>query len=239
MSNTHTISYENQSIDFELRRSKRKTLAIHIYPDAHVEVRAPQSTALDEIYKIVLKRAKWIRTKQAYFEQSRTKHSPRKYVSGEDHWYLGKRLKLKIKLDIVCRVEVTEEYLLVLSHRPHDKELTRQLITDWFRAQALEKFNERLEYCIKKFPNPKKFTPSNLSIRRLSSRWGSMASSKRLTLNLKLIHMPIPYIDYVIIHELCHIKHMNHSPKFYKFLEEILPDWKSLKQKLKEMRAIT
>ncbi|GHU13279.1 metal-dependent hydrolase [Alphaproteobacteria bacterium] len=239
MSNTHTILYENQSIDFELYRSKRKTLAIHIYPDAHVEVRASEATSLDEIYKIVLKRAKWIRTKQAYFEQLCLKHQPRKYVSGEDLWYLGERLKLKIKLDIICRVEIAGEHLLVLSHHPNDKKLTEQLITDWFRARALEKFNERLEYCIKKFSTPKKFTPSNLTIKQLSSRWGSMASSKRITLNLKLIHMPIPCIDYVIIHELCHIKHMNHSPKFYKMLEEILPDWESLKQKLNEMRAVT
>jgi predicted metal-dependent hydrolase len=213
-------------------------LAVYVYPDAHVEVRAPQSTDLDEIYKIVLKRAQWIRAKQTYFEQSRTKHSPRQYVSREGHWYLGKQLRLKIKLDIVCRVELTKEYLLVLSHHPNDIKMTKQLVTDWFIAQASEKFNERLEYCIKKFPDSEKFRPNNLIIKQLSSRWGSMASSKCLTLNLKLIHMPIPCIDYIIIHELCHIRHMNHGTKIYKFLEKILPDWKLLRRKLKEMQAI-
>jgi predicted metal-dependent hydrolase len=139
-------------------------LAVYVYPDAHVEVRASEATDLDEIYKNVLKRAKWIRTKQTYFEQSRTKHSPRQYISGEDHWYLGKQLRLKIKLDIVCRVELTREYLFVLSHHPNDVKLTEQLVTDWFRAQALKKFNERLEYCIKKFPNSEILSELFLSI---------------------------------------------------------------------------
>jgi predicted metal-dependent hydrolase len=124
------------------------------------------------------------------------------------------------------------DFIVVYSHYPSNLKLTQNLIENWFKTQACEKFNQRLALCLNKFSKPEEFVPKSIIIRHLNKRWGSMTSTKRLVLNTKLIHTPLYCIDYVIIHELCHIQHPNHSPKFWNLLASIVPDWEQRKNKL-------
>ncbi len=233
----HSIAYGSQKIQFELHRTNRRTLAIHVHPDKRVEVVAPKKSEISKIYEKVKKRAKWIKTQQIYFDQFPAKAPERKYVSGENHRYLGRQLRLKIRRDIMCGVKLSGQFLLVSAHYPNNPKHIKGLTDDWFKERARCKFKERLALCLEKFPNTKKFIPQGTIIRHLSNRWGSMTSAKRLVLNTKLIHMPVVCLDYVIIHELCHIQHPNHSPKFWKLLTKTLPDWKKRKKKLEECPA--
>ena len=228
----HSVAYGNQTINFELRRSSRKTLAIHVHPDMRIEVVAPDNAEMDSIYKKVRKRAKWVKTQQVFFEQFHPKTPPRQYISGESHRYLGRQLRLKVKQDIANDVKVSGGYIVVSSHYPHNQKLTRELTEGWFKTRAHEKFRERLALCIEKFSNPKEFIPQGIIVRHLSNRWGSMTGEKRLVLNTRLIHTPIICIDYVIIHELCHIRHPNHGVKFWKLLSSVLPNWEMHKRRL-------
>ena len=230
----HSITYGSQTINFELRRSMRKTLAIHVHPDMRIEVIAPATAELEKIEKKVQKRAKWIKKQQLFFEQFYPKTLKRLYVSGESHYYLGRQFRLKITRGLINKVKTSGGFIHVSSHYPNNQKLNTQLIEDWFKARANEKFKERLALCIVKFSNPENFTPHSLVIRQMSNRWGSMTATKRLVLNTKLIHAPIHCIDYVIIHELCHIKHSNHGPDFWKLLDLIMPDWKISKNKLEK-----
>ncbi|MGE0190142.1 MAG: M48 family metallopeptidase [Steroidobacteraceae bacterium] len=232
--NTHSVPYGSRTIDFELRRADRKTMAIHVHPDMRVEVVAPKTANLDKVYQKVRKRAKWVKTQQIFFEQFHPKTPPRQFVSGENHRYLGRQLRLKVKRDIACGVKISAGYILVSTHYPNNTKLTCELVTDWFKTRAHQKFKERLEICIQRFPNPEKFSPHAVIIRRLNNRWGSMTGAKRLVLNTRLIHAPLVCIDYVIIHELCHMQHPDHSPKFWKLLTAVLPDWQKRKNQLEK-----
>ena len=230
----HSVAYGSQSVNFELRRSLRKTMAIHVHPDMRVEVIAPLAAPLDNICQKVRKRARWIKTQQIFFEQFHPKTPPRQYVSGGNSYYLGRQLRLKVTRDIVAGVKVSGGRILVSSHYPNNQHLTRELIEGWFKERARQKFHERLSFCLQKFPAPGNYMPQGLTIRNLANRWGSMTSAKRLVLNIRLIHAPPACIDYVIVHELCHIQHPNHGPEFWKLLTVTLPDWQKRKNQLEK-----
>jgi predicted metal-dependent hydrolase len=232
MSNRHSISYGSQLIDFELSRAIRKTLAIHVYPNMHIKVVAPKDAALESIYKKVLKRAKWIKAQQLFFEQFHPSMPDKQFVPGESYRYLGKQYRLKVVIGLQNQVTVVPGYLIVSSHYPRNHKLTKALLMDWFTACAHKKLKERLPICIQRFKEPEKFIPKGIIIRKLSNRWGSMTPTHRLVLNKALIHASLPCIDYVIIHELCHMEHPNHSAKFWSLLEDIVPDWKKQKNQL-------
>lgn len=230
----HSVPYGKQTIDFDLHHATRKTMAIHVHPDMRVEVIAPATAELENIYQKVRKRAKWVRTQQIFFEQFHPKTPARQYISGENHRYLGRQLRLKVKQGLVCEVKVSAGHIIVSSHYPGNVKLTETLVTEWFKAKAHRKFKERLEICLQKFSTPEKFSPQGIIIRQLQNRWGSMTGAKRLVLNTRLIHAPVSCIDYVIIHELCHIQHPDHSAKFWKLLATILPDWQKRKNQLEK-----
>lgn len=233
----HSVPYGSQIIHFKLRRTSRKTMAIHVHSDMGVEVVAPETTDINKVYQKVRKRAKWIKTQQIFFEQFLPRLPERQYLSGENHRYLGRQLRLKIKKDSVCETKIFRGYLLVSSNTPNNQKVTRGLIENWMESRAHQKFRERLAICIQKFPKPEAFTPNSLIIRQLSNRWGSMTTMKRLVLNRRLIQAPLFCIDYVITHELCHILYPNHGPKFWKLLTKKMPDWQKRKSHLEKCLA--
>ncbi len=105
------------------------------------------------------------------------------------------------------------------------------LLDQWYTEKAEKQFHHAFERCWPKFE--KQGTPRpDIQIRKMKSRWGSLSAKGRLTLNTDLVRAPKECIDYVVTHELCHLKHHNHSPAFYELLEKSMPDWKKRKHKL-------
>jgi predicted metal-dependent hydrolase len=116
-------------------------------------------------------------------------------------------------------------------HAQYNPSHVRQLVKTWYRKQADQNYEERLAVAYTRFsreniPYPK------ISIRRMQSSWGSCSAKGTITLNIKLIQVPKEYIDYVVIHELCHLKYLHHEPEFYYLLSRVMPDWKRKKEKL-------
>jgi predicted metal-dependent hydrolase len=110
----------------------------------------------------------------------------------------------------------------------------RKLLDRWYRAQAEIVFHERLATCHQKIPKDIPLPP--LRIRPMKTRWGSFSPKKRITLNLRLIMMPLDCLDYVILHELCHFKIKGHGPRFWKLLERFLP---GCRERRKQLNACT
>jgi len=107
----------------------------------------------------------------------------------------------------------------------------RKLVENWYREQANQIFQESLSDCYTKLAREKIPYPK-ISIRRMQSSWGSCSAKGLITLNIKLIQVTKEYIDYVVTHELCHLKHLHHEAEFYKLLSRIMPEWKRKKDKL-------
>lgn len=226
------IEYGEHVINFEIVRRDRTTMEIAVEPDTSIVVAVPMAATIDAIKAKLRKRAAWVMQQQRYFAQFMPRTPERRYVAGETHRYLGRQYRLKILLHVQQAVKLTRGHIVVQTHRPSQSDITRELVEGWYRERAHLKFAERLEVNLHRFADPEAYRPKGLIIRHLRQRWGSMSPACRLMLNRRLVEAPIDAIDYVITHELCHIRHPNHGAKFFELLGLILPDWQRRKDRL-------
>lgn len=234
---THTLHYGGEEIPFRLVRRDRATLAISVEPDLGVEVVAPRGAALAKVVAKVQKRAPWIQRQLRYFEQFMPRTPERAYLSGETHLYLGRQYRLKVVPHIQQQVKLLRGRLVVQSSRPKQQEQTRSLVEAWYRGRAHAAFERRIAACQARFSDPDAFTPRSLIVRHLEQRWGSMTARGNLVLNRALIQASVDAIDYVITHELCHLRFPHHGPAFFQLLTRVMPDWERRKQKLERQLA--
>ena len=233
----HSVRYGEHQIDFAIVRRDRTTLEIAVEPDVSVVVAAPRDAQLAAIEEKVRKRAAWILRQQRYFIQFLPRTPDRQYVAGETHLYLGRQYRLKIVPHVQATVKLIRGFIVVQTHRPERPEVTRELVEAWYRGKAQNKFAERLEVNLLRFPAPEEFRPKGLIVRQLQQRWGSMSPSSRLMLNRRLIEASVDSIDYVITHELCHVAEPHHGAAFFDLLDKVMPDWERRKQRLERAMA--
>ena len=227
----YEVRFGNTTIHYTLSYAPRKTLAITVAPDLSVSVSAPENTALAVIEARVLKRAPWILRQQRELETYLPKQPPRQYVSGETHRYLGRQYRLKIIEDSQDVVKLSRGYLTVHTTKPADRGHVRQLLESWYLSQAQRILPERLGAMLPRFHHLS-ITEPNLVIKFLEANWGSCTDSGTITLNVRLVQVPKHFIDYVIIHELCHLIEHNHSSRFYRLLDQMMPDWRERRREL-------
>jgi predicted metal-dependent hydrolase len=231
MSPTHCLEYGSSTICYELDYAPRKTLAISVHPDLRVTVKAPAGSSLPDIEDKVRQRADWILKQQRELEIYLPHLPPRQYVSGETHRYLGRQYRLKVIESGTESVKLTRGFITVGVPDRADADRVRRVLEDWYRGQAQQVFQERLDTC---FPRLERFGARypGLEVRVMKSRWGSTSPAGVMRLNVKLVKVPKTYIDYVIFHELCHLLEPNHSPRYYELLDRILPDWRERRERL-------
>lgn len=229
----YQVTYGEQALVFSV--SYRETLAgkvrIHVQPDRRVVVDAPPQTPITEIKQAVLKRARWIRKQLARLEAAHRYALHRQYVSGETHWYLGKRYLLKIRE--TRRDSGVVKLLgaqLVVSVPNRKASSVKEALDTWYYTRAMQVFEQRLAALYPDLDWVE--TMPEWQLRPMKKQWGSCSPKGRLSLNPMLVKAPRQCIDYVVIHELCHIKHHNHSDDYYALLSRRLPDWQTRKQRL-------
>ena len=227
------IQFGSKKIDFHLSYVNRKTLGITITPDMEVMVKAPVSTPLSKIQEIVKKRAPWIIKQQSFFLTFHPKTPARKYVSGESHLYLGRQYMMKVSLGKKNEVKYKGRLIEVITK---DKAKAKLLVKEWYRAKAKDKFAEIAEPHIQRFTKYK-VEPKGLYIQEMKNRWGSCTPKGKIILNPELIKAPKRCIEYVIIHELCHLIHHDHTQKFIDLQTKEMPDWEKWKNKLELLLA--
>jgi|TARA_R110002050_G_scaffold245808_12_gene383452 predicted metal-dependent hydrolase len=229
------VVYGGEEIPFQLAFSKRKSLEISVHPDKSVFVKAPEGTNREAIEAKVKKRARWIKRQIRYFNQFDPRTPSRKYVSGESHLYLGKKYRLKIEVGTNNGVSLKAGFFWVTSASGKPDHV-KSLLSDWYREKVDFHLNKTFSECWETFKRTDSKKPT-VKIMKLKKRWGSLSKNGTLTLNRDLIKTPKECIEYVIIHELCHLEHHHHGPEFYRLLERSLPDWVKRKHKL-EMALI-
>jgi predicted metal-dependent hydrolase len=202
-----------------------------------VRMIAPEGAKPEVCMKMLNKRRDWVRIQLRYFSQFHPLTKPRQYVSGETHLFLGRRLRLKVVKGSTKGVKATRQHLTVCAGQTTSARLVEAELWQWYREQASDLFQERMLGCMVKLNIPKNEGPKSLIVRRYKSRWGSMSADGVLGLNLDLIRAPIECIDYVIIHELCHLRFPHHGPRFWDLLERVMPDWRKRKTKLERLTA--
>lgn len=226
------IEFGSKKIHFKIEYSDRKSLGITVTPEMEVMVKAPISATLTQVNEKVRKRAPWILKQQSFFLSYYPKTPPKKFVSGESHLYLGRHYRLRV-LTGVNGVRLAGGFMDVSCE---DKSKAKQVLKAWYLKQARAKFELLSQKWIARF---KKYSiePQSLVIREMPTRWGSCTPQKKIILNPELIKAPTGCIEYVIVHELCHLVQRNHNQKFMNLQNKEFPNWGKWKEKLERVLA--
>jgi len=230
---TSQIQFGSKQIDFCLEYSNRKSLGITVTPDLSVLIKAPVDTSLQIVKEKLRRKAPWIIRQQSFFLSFHPKTPPRKFIGGETHLYLGRQYRLKVLKRKVESVKLQGKFIEVTTI---DKSRTKQLLNEWYLQNAKIKFNAIAQPLIDKF-RKHKVEPSSIVLREMQTRWGSCTPKNKIILNPELIKAPKGCIEYVIIHELCHLIHHDHTQRFIDLQTKEMKDWEKWKMKLEKLLA--
>ena len=230
-----TLTFENIDVTV-IRSSRRKTATIKVDLEG-VSVRIPADLPLARIEKLVAEKTAWIERKLAeaerkqrgiagQLEQSST------LADGSRIMVQGQLLPLKLIASDQMKVVQSSDRLEVYADADliADKEQLRALVEQWLYRRAVEELN----FCVNVYKQRVGATPSRIQIKDYRARWGSCKPDGSIQLNWRLIHAPMHIMDYVVVHELCHLLEMNHSKHFWSEVERVEPQYKMKRQWLKD-----
>jgi predicted metal-dependent hydrolase len=228
---TEFIQFGSKKIEFRLEYSDRKSLGITVSPEMEVLVKAPADTTIEKVKEKIRQKAAWIIKQQSFFLSFQPKTPNRKYISGETHLYLGRQFLLQISIDKEESVKLKGKFIEVTTN---EKSRTKDLLNDWYLNHARTKFHAVAAPLIDKFKKYK-VEPSSIVLREMPKRWGSCTPKGKIILNPELIKAPKGCIEYVIIHELCHLVHRDHSQRFIDLQTKEMKDWEKWKVRLEKI----
>ncbi len=221
--------------EVEVNRADRKKSASIEVDNNRVIVTVPRSVADSRIQELVKKRSAWIKTK---LKESalRPLPKPKEFVSGETFPYLGKNYRLKVQIGSTASVGIYKGYLVVTlpNEVPDQDKKVRLLLEKWYRSHAEKHLKEKTD----RFSKVVGVSPKSVSVRSYKSRWGSCSSNGELTYNWRIILAPHRIVDYVVVHELCHLLEHNHSPRYWNHVEYHVPDWRECREWLKSRNLL-
>lgn len=237
---TSAIQFGSKTIDFRLEYSDRKSLGITVTPELEVLVKAPTDTTIEKVKEKIRKKAPWIIKQQSFFLSFQPKTPHRKYINGETHLYLGRQYRLKViseKLKVKKdEVKLKGQFIEVFTS---DISKTQEILDKWYLEKANEKIWPLAENLFNNFiiRNNLLLITFHFSLRKMPTRWGSCTPKGKIILNPELIKAPKGCIEYVIIHELCHLIHHDHTHKFLDLQTKEMKDWEKWKMKLEKLLA--
>lgn len=226
---------QDVAVSYRFERSRRKSIGFQVGPDGLV-VRAPAWVTLREVDAAVQEKGAWIVAKLQQFKERQTEQFQQAIVwsHGSDVPFMGRTLQLCVLERGVGRLhgqDLPPEQVLPVSVPPGASVTqVRDAAQVWLKKQAKGLFEERLRH----------FAPQlgvqwqKLSLSSASTRWGSARTDGHIRLNWRLIHLPLSQIDYVVVHELAHLREMNHSPRFWETVGEVMPDYAQRRKALRQ-----
>lgn len=244
----HHLTYGTRQLPLHLSYSaQRRTVGIIVQPDSRIAVTAPTDTPLEQVLAAVLRRAPWVVRQLHFFASVPAPVPARRYVAGETHYYLGRQYRLHLVAATNEPAASGEEpepgkpqpegvrlrgaYLHITTRQPQEPAHTRRLVQRWYTHHAQLRLAERYAHCaaqVRRYD----ITAPECQLRAMPTRWGSYTRAGRILLNPRLIQAPTACIDYLILHELCHVAHPHHGPDFYQLLTRLLPTWPVLRERL-------
>jgi predicted metal-dependent hydrolase len=222
------VKINNREIEVVVTRKNRKTISIKISESCEIIICAPLNIDDEKVKEIIKDKEEWVAQSLKQIETKRKENVSFK----EGILYLGIRYTLdihKVKHKTLKIIFDNNTFNIYISESLLEKEMDvhlKELLTKWYRVQARRIFQERVNYYSSKL----KVSPKRMAIKDQKSRWGSCSSKGNINLNYRLIMAPIEIIDYVIVHELCHLVHLNHSKEFWALVKEISPNYLKYKE---------
>lgn len=238
MRKNDSIKTCGRTISYEIVYSrKRKRAAILVRPDMRVEFRAPHGLSADTIRGMVEGKARWIFKKLEWFEANRLPDQRKQYCEGEVYFYLGREYPLRITFlnsikkplaffkDSELRIEAPEN--VSEDQLPF---LVKEAVWNFYSERA----EEEVEKLLKSYSKKLGVVTPVFKVKHQKRRWGSCSAENVLRINFQLIMAPSRQLEYVVVHELCHVKEKNHSSRFWKLVRELMPDYEEHRNRLKK-----
>jgi predicted metal-dependent hydrolase len=223
------------TFDYQVfRRPRRKTAYISVNPDCSVRILVPSALTDEKIIELVNRKSRWIRTKIAHFQEINHNQKQREYVSGESFTYLGRNYRLKINSGGMSETVklMNGRFNIYLPPEITDFDRERFVVdqlTSWYKERAIIRLRQKTVRYAKQLG----VVPVSVGLRDYKSQWGSCQTDGKIYYNWKIIIAPHSIVDYVAVHELCHLVYHDHSKQFWKLLETIIPDYIKRKKWLK------
>ena len=231
----HILQFGTREIPYTLCRADRKSLRFVVSPDLTVEVYAPLDANEELVRTAVQKKASWIVRALDKVEAYQPLPAPKLYLSGETLVYLGRQYRLKVENGRKQPAKLLGQFLYVWAQDKSDVQSIKKVVDTWYRTRAQALLGRYLAECYAVASRHEVPEPL-LVVRSMRKRWGSCSPAGRVTLNVNLVQVPVHCLEYVVMHELCHLKHHNHSKAFYSLLTRCQPDWRNRKETLDSFR---
>ncbi|MBI5779325.1 MAG: M48 family metallopeptidase [Planctomycetes bacterium] len=206
-------------------RSGRRSVALVIAPDATLVVRAPLAAPLAYIEDIVRRKSGWVRKKIAELK-SRPQPTPKQFITGEKFLYLGQAYKLYVVDNQNAPLFFSQAFFLSSSYQSKAK----RIFLKWYWEQARGKLQERADF----YAGQTGLKYRRLRINNAQTRWGSCSRAGNLNFSWRLIMAPLPVLDYLVTHEICHLAHPNHSQRFWNKVAGLCPEYQQHRKWLKQ-----
>ena len=227
-----SVELSGERIAYSWCHSRRRTLGITVRPDKSVSVRVPLRTPVKDIVVFVRSRAEWVLKVWARFDSQLPQVKPCYSPSGV-FMYLGEPYYLEFINGPRRSLHLHDGLMILTAPEKPSEETVRKMIDIWYRKQALSIMQERATLCHDMMRGEGIPLPP-ITIRSMKTRWGSYSyRTRRIALNLNLIKMPTVCLNYVIIHELCHIKARHHGPDFWQMVNRYVPDYLDVRRQLR------
>ncbi|WIV11655.1 SprT family zinc-dependent metalloprotease [Proteiniborus sp. MB09-C3] len=231
----YLLETQNSAIYYSLIRTKRKTIGITVDINGEVKISVPLRISENQIAEVVEKRSNWILKKLREVQEIKKNEVFKQYVNGEKLLYLGKEYELKVVEQELYEDKVRVQSDIITVYLPqglegeNKKQIVKEELLEWYKKCFVEIIGKR----IKKYSLELELAPHKVVIKDQKTIWGSCSSKGNINLNWKLVMAPISIIDYVVVHEMCHLKVMNHSKDFWDEVGLMMPDYIQRREWLK------
>lgn len=234
------VRFGRTAIPYRVVRGRRqKTVAIAIDPVAGVLLRAPATTPIEKLDEIVHGKAIWILERLRKLRDLPPPLSPRRFVSGETFLYLGRQYRLKVQPEARPAAEARLKNGWLLVEVPEDAPeetrpgLVKKRLVAWYRRHAAERLPERVSWWNERLT----LNPAGVLIRSQEKRWASCDPTGVLRFNWRIVQASLRLVDYVVVHELIHLVHADHTPAFWAALGRAMPDYEERRDALRKIGA--
>ena len=226
-------SVVDQIIDYKVVYSRRRSIGISIGPETGVTVRAPYRTSIKTIENLVLSKSTWIKKHQENYKSAIKINNQKALANGDTVLFRGKEYYVRIIESKKYFTKLSENNIEIGLKNTEERETAGLMLEKWYKVIAEGIFRRKFEEILIRFRNYN-FAPTEFTVRSLKRRWGSCSSNGKITISSELVKLDDIYLEYVILHELCHLRHHNHGKEFYKLLSEVFPDWKQRRSELRK-----
>lgn len=225
------FDFGTRIIEFDVVFKNRKTMEIAVEPPDIITVTAPNGAKEENIIEKVRDKGSWIVQKLYSFKHMNYQPISREFVNGESFMYLGRNYSLQIKVDTLAKTPEVKLYRgrFVVTANNKEEALIKKAMEQWYRDRAKDVIEQRVNY-YQRFFN---IIPNGIKIKEQKKRWGSCTSNNKLLFNWRCIMAKSNVLDYIIVHEMCHMYHKDHSKDFWQLISSVMPDYESRKEWLK------